>query len=511
MTSDAVDDPDLALGVTLADFGSKPMLRGHVGKKAVLLARVRDEVLAVGARCTHYNGPLEKGLLVGDTVRCPWHHACFSLRSGEALGAPAFDPLPCWKVEREGERIVVRERVASAPQPAALAGDQLQDIVIIGGGAAGFACAEMLRRRGYQGRLTMLSADADAPCDRPNLSKDYLAGKAPDEWMPLKPESFYKDNDIDLQLQVTADAIDVLASTVTTADGRALPFDRLLIATGAEPVRLPIPGADRPHVFTLRSFADSRAIVERAKTARSAVVLGSGFIGLETAAALRARGLGVHVVSRDARPLESVLGPDLGDFIRALHESHGATFHMGASLASIGASSVTLDNGADLAADLVIIGAGVRPRIALAEAAGLAVDHGILVDERLKTGVSGIYAAGDVARWRDGRSGQTSRIEHWVVAERQGQIAAENMLGARKPFQDVPFFWSAHYDVAIRYVGHAERWDTAEIDGDITARDFLVSYRKGGKTLAVAAIGRDREALVQACALAGEGSVQARA
>lgn len=487
--------PDLTQGVGIADFGGRQMLRGHVGEEAVLLARIGDEVVAVGARCTHYSGPLELGIVVGETVRCPWHHACFSLRTGEALGAPAFDPVSCWKVERKGERIIVRERAAPASQPPPHAAGQPQDIVIIGGGAAGFACAEMLRRRGYQGRLVMLSEDEDAPCDRPNLSKDFLAGAAPDEWMPLRPDDFYTGNGIDLRLRTKVAAIDVAGRKVTTADGRAFPFDRLLIATGAQPVRLPIPGADQPHVFTLRSFADCRAIIARAKQAKSAVVLGSGFIGLETAAALRARGLAVHVVSLDARPLERVLGPELGDFIRSLHESHGVVFHMGASLGAIGADAVTLKDGSTLSADLVIIGVGVRPNTALAEAAGISTDHGILVDAGLETGTPGIFAAGDVARWRQGTGGQTRRVEHWVVAERQGQVAAENMLGERKHFQDAPFFWSMHYDVAIRYVGHGESWDAIEIDGDPAARDCLVSYRKGGTVVAVAAIGRDAEAL----------------
>lgn len=500
VTEDA--DFDLTDGVTLADFGDKQMLRGHMGEKSVLLARVGDEVLAIGAKCTHYGGPLEEGILVGDTVRCPLHHACFSLRTGEALGAPAVDPLPCWLVERDGDRIVVREKAAAAPQDKTATGGHPKDIVIIGGGAAGFACAEMLRRHGYQGQLTILSEDADVPCDRPNLSKDFLAGSAPDEWMPLKAESFYTENNIDLQLATTVMGINVTDRKVKTADGRVFAFDRLLIATGAEPIRLPIPGSDRPHVFTLRSFANSRAIIERAKTAKSAVVLGSGFIGLEAAAALRERGLDVHVVSLDARPLEKILGPQLGDFIRGLHESRGVSFHLGASIAAIGAEAVTLTDGAQLPADLVIIGVGVRPRTTLAEAAGLIIDRGIFVNAQLETTAPGIYAAGDVARWASGSEGQTMRVEHWVVAERQGQVVAGNMLGAHTPFQDTPFFWSAHYDVTIRYVGHAKGWDSIEVDGDIAAHDCTVSYRKDGRVLAVATIGRDHVALEQSRLLA---------
>ena len=504
MTSPATEDAgfDLTKGITLADFDGKLMLRGHVEREPVLLARIGDDILAVGAECTHYSGPLSEGILVDDTVRCPLHHACFSLRTGEAISAPAFAPLPCWRVERDGDRIVVREKIAAAQQGQTLSGDHPRNIVIIGGGAAGFACAEMLRRRGFAGSLTMLSEDVDPPCDRPNLSKDFLAGSAPDEWMPLQPDSFYAESKIDLHLATAVADIDTANRTVKTVDGRIFPFDRLLIATGAEPVRLPIPGADQPHVFTLRSFADSRTIAERARTAKSAVILGSGFIGLEAAAALRERGLAVHVVSLDARPLERVLGPQLGDFVRGLHEGHGVAFHMGTSFTAIGETTVTLSDGTILPADLVIIGVGVRPRTALAEAAGLAVERGIVVNARLETAVSGIYAAGDVARWADEGESGTIRVEHWVVAERQGQVAAENMLGASQSFQDTPFFWSAHYDVTIRYVGHAEGWDAIEVDGDIAAQDCMVSYRKDGRLLAVATLGRDHAALEQSQLLA---------
>lgn len=508
MSADETPDlgPDLAQGVTLADFGTRRMLRGHVGDQAILLARVGDEILAVGADCTHYGGPLEQGALEGETVRCPLHHACFSLRTGEAIAAPAFDSIGCWRVERDGGRIIVREALEAPARPASAAPlAEPRKIVIVGAGAAGFAAAEMLRRRGWQGQLTLLSADADGPCDRPNLSKDYLAGTAPEEWIPLRGEEFYADSHIDLRLDTTVTRIDPAARVVHVDAGDPLPYDRLLLATGAEPVRLPIPGADQPHVFTLRSLADSRAIIERAGQARSAVVLGSGFIGLEVAGALTARGLVVHVVSLDARPLERVLGPELGNYIRGVHEARGEIFHMETSIASIDADSVTLTDGTRLDAGLVIIGVGVRPRVALAEAAGLAVERGVIVDEYLQTSQPGIYAAGDIARWPGGEDGAPMRVEHWVVAERQGQIAAGNMLGDRKPYRDVPFFWSAHHDVTIRYVGHAVDWDEIRIDGDPAARDCAVRYCKDGRTLALATIGRDGEALDEARALATAG------
>ena len=491
--------PDLAAGIPLTAFGDDNLLQGHVGKKAVVLARVGNEVLAVGATCTHYSGPLAKGIVVGDTIRCPWHHACFSLRTGEALGAPAFDPLATWKVERRDGKVFVTQKVPAEEQKAAWdkrdTTNDPQKIVIVGGGAAGFAAAEILRRHGFSGQLTMLSSDEDAPYDRPNLSKDYLAGTAEEAWMPLRSDEFYADNRIDLQLRATVERIDTQARIVTTADGRSFPFDRLLLATGAEPVRLKIPGAEHPHVFILRSMADSRAIIERAASAKTAVILGAGFIGLEVAASLRERGLAVHVVTQDARPFETVLGPDLGDLIRSAHEEHGVEFHLNTTIAGIDEQRVLLGNGCELDADLVIIGVGVRPRVALAEACGITTSRGIQVDEFLETSVPGIFAAGDVARWRDLASGAQRRVEHWVVAERQGQAAAANMLGLRRAFLDVPFFWSAHYDMTIRYVGHASSWDEIEIDGSLADRDCVVGYKKGGKIIAIAAIGRDIQAL----------------
>lgn len=490
--------PDLSVGVPIAAFGDRGLLAGHVGDEPVLLARVGEEVLAVAGKCTHYGGPLAEGILVDDTVRCPWHHACFSLRTGEALAAPAFNPLQRWSVERRGDRIVVTGQVPAdkeaAPSSQPEAAGQQERIVIVGGGAAGFAAAEMLRRRRFAGEITMLSSDGDAPYDRPNLSKDYLAGTAPESWIPLRGPKFYARNRIDLQLRTTAGRIDVGGRAVI-ADGRVFPFDRLLLATGAEPVRLPVAGADGDHVLTLRSFADSRAVIERAQGSKTAVLLGAGFIGLEVAAALRRRGLAVHVVAPEDYPLGAVLGPELGTFIRSLHEEHGVVFHLGATAERITAQAVALSDGSTIDGDLVVVGAGVKPRIALAADAGIAVDRGVLVNEFLETNVAGIFAAGDVAQWFDLNSAESRRVEHWVVAQRQGQIAAQNMLGLRQPFSSVPFFWSEHYDVSIRYVGYARSWDAIEIDGSIADRNCLVGYKKDGKIVAVAAIGRDVQAL----------------
>lgn len=501
--------PDLSAGVALADVPEGGMIGGHVGDVNVLLARQNGELFALSAKCTHYGGPLNKGLIVGETVRCPWHHACFSLRSGEALAAPALNPVACWKVEVQDERVYVRER-AKPSAPRRRPAKSPTSVVIVGGGAAGEAAAEMLRREGYDGPVTILSDDAAPPCDRPNLSKDYLAGTAQASWIPLRDDNFYREQQIELRLNTAVAAIDPADARLRLADGSMLPYGALLLATGAEPVRLNLPGADLPHVHYLRTLADSEAIIGAVEAgAKRAVVIGASFIGLEVAASLRQRGVEVHVVAPEARPLERLMGTALGDFIRALHESKGVVFHLEQTASGINASQVTLQNGEQLAADLIVIGIGVRPRTALAEAAGLEVDHGVLVNEYLQTSAPNIYAAGDIARWPDRQSGERIRVEHWVVAQRQGQTAARNILGSNEPYTAPPFFWSQHYDAAINYVGHAERWDRIEIDGDPAKYDFTARLIGGGRTLAVATIYRDVESLKIEADMEAEGQQRA--
>jgi len=497
--------PDLTLGISLTDLADGVMLLGHANGEAVFVVRRGDEVLAMGAVCSHYSGPLAEGLLEDDHVHCPWHHACFNVRTGEALRAPALNPVACWRVEVRGGKAYVTEKVereplAPTPNPSPRSGEQPGSIGIIGGGAAGNAAAEMLRREGYNGRITVIDADVDSPYDRPNLSKDYLAGNAPEEWIPLRPTGFDTANGIDI-VRGHVTSFDAKTKRVTLEGGAEHRFDRVLLATGASPVQLRVPGSDSPRVHHLRSLADSRAIIASLAGAKRAIVIGASFIGLEVAASLRARGLDVHVVAPEALPFEKVLGPELGRFIKALHEEHGVVFHLQHTVASVGADGVALDDGRSLPGDLIVAGIGVRPNVALAEAAGLAMDRGLAVDEMLETNAPGVFAAGDIARWPHAWSGERIRVEHWVVAERQGQAAARNLLGAREPFRSTPFFWSAHYDVTIAYVGHASSWDRIEVQGSIDKRDCAIAYQSKGKTLAVASIFRDHVSLAAEVAM----------
>ena len=307
-----LEGPDLSLGVKLSAIADGDILKGHVDDQAVVLVRRGEELFAVGAKCTHYGGPLAEGVIAGETIRCPWHHACFNLRSGEVLRAPARDPLPRWRVEVSDGIAYAREKLERQPRPTLSSTQLPESVVIVGGGPAGNMAAETLREEGYAGPITMLSADASLPADRPNLSKDYLAGRASEEWALLRSADFYRGKRHRSPAEHARARIDTGQPAIELADGNRLSYGALLLATGAEPVRLDVPGADLDHVHYLRTLDDSRALIAKAEKARRAVIIGASFIGLEVASSLRARGLEVHVVGPEAIPMARVLGPSLG-------------------------------------------------------------------------------------------------------------------------------------------------------------------------------------------------------
>jgi NADPH-dependent 2,4-dienoyl-CoA reductase/sulfur reductase-like enzyme/nitrite reductase/ring-hydroxylating ferredoxin subunit len=482
---------DLKSGVAIHEIADGGMLAGKVDDDDVVLVRQGKEIFAVGANCTHYHGPLAEGIVTGDSIHCPWHHACFDLRTG-APSAPALNPIPVWNVEQRDGRVFVTTR-RDIP-PATSSKTTVGSVGIIGAGPAGNAAAEMLRREGFAGTITMIGAEETVPIDRPNLSKEYLAGSAPEEWMPLRDVDFYRAQNIEILTGRRVSQLDTKTKTLTLDDGSKRAFDAILIATGSEPVRLSPPGANRVH--TLRTLRDSRAIIAEAEKGKRAVVIGASFIGLEVAASLRAREVEVTVVAPDDVPLKKTMGVEIGAFIRRLHEEHGVRFRLGTTVATFEGDRVILATGEPLAADFVVAGVGVRPNTQLAQAAGLTVDNGIIVDEFLQTSVDGIFAAGDVAHYPDRFTGNKSRVEHWVAAGRLGQTVARNILGSRTPHTAPPFFWSAHYDVTIAYVGNGAGFDRVEIHGSLDERRALAVYRKAANLMAVAAIGLDRESLL---------------
>ena len=489
---------DLRSGVPASELSEGAVVGGKLDGKKVVLVNHGGRVCALAGECTHLGAPLAKGRLMDGELICPWHHARFRVDTGEASGAPAFEPLTSFNVEKRDGRWYVG--AAKAPLPASPAGTSPSRVVIVGGGAAGHACAEMLVRKGHRGRVTVVSDDADPPYDRTFCSKQYLMGKAERAECLMAKPGFYGDNGPVFFEQCRAESIDLDARELLLAGGDRLPFDTLVIATGAESQRLDKPGFDRPEVHRLRTLEDADAIIAAAKSAKLAAVIGASFIGLEVAASLIERELEVAVIAPDKVPLAAVMGAAVGKMIRGVHEEKGVVFHLGHDAASFDGKAVTLDDGTRVEADLVVLGIGVAPRIDLARAAGLVLaakdeGGGIAVNERLETSAPGIYAVGDVASYPDARLGRRIRVEHWVHAQRQGQHVARLLMGEAADYTDIPFFWTAHYDTGLRYLGHSSGKAEQSVEGSIEGKDFVVHYCAGGKDEAVTTCNRDPAAL----------------
>ena len=360
--------------------------------------------------------------------------------------------------------------------------------VIVGAALAGAKAAETLRAEGFDGRVVLIGAEPERPYERPPLSKDYLRGESGRDKVYVHEEDFYAAQEIELLVGRTVTRLDTPARRVTLDDGQALGYDRLLLATGAEPRRVSIPGAELDGVHYLRTVGDSDVLRGRLDRGGSVVVVGAGWIGAEVAASARQRGLDVTLVAPESVPLERVLGAELGAVYRDIHADHGVQLLLGTDVEAFeGAAAVErvrTSDGRVLECDFVVVGVGVEPRSQLATAAGLAVDDGILVDEHLQTIVPGVFAAGDVANAWHPFYGERIRVEHWANALNQGPAAARNMLDRRERYDTIPYFFSDQYDVGMEYAGFAREWDRVVFRGDPATREFMAFWLVGDRVVA---------------------------
>lgn len=473
-----------------------------VGETEILLIRHQGKYLAIGAHCTHYKAPLVEGALSGDRIICPWHNAYFNITTGDQQEPPGLDSLPRYEVKIDGDKVIVSVPEDAAPTrtpPMAKydANVDSRTFVILGAGAAGAHAAETLRVANFQGRIIMATQDDCLPYDRTWLSKDYFNGKASKEQMPLRSAEFYQNHDIEVWLNKTAVRVDAQTKTIQFVDSDLLHYDALLLATGGKPRQLEVSGADLQNVFMLRSFSDCDRILEAAKTAAHAVIIGSSFIGMEAAAGLAQKGINVTVISPDSVPFEKTLGQEIGNVFQQVHEEQGVSFQLGRKVDRLEGdgkvAAAILDNGDRLPADMVIVGIGVQPATEFIDGVEHhPKDHSILVNDYLQA-ADGLYAAGDIARYPDWRTDETTRVEHWRIAAQQGRIAAHNMAGRSTKFRAVPVFWTMQFKFPLRYVGHADQWDELIIDGDLQQRQFIAFYVKDNQILAAATSQRDTE------------------
>ncbi len=496
MADDRKNPPlDFTQGLPLVDLPPGRVRAGRLGGKTLILWRNGEGISAFSGECPHLGAPLADGLVEGNRLYCPWHHACFDLSSGAVKEAPAFDNLTCYEIKIRDDRIwigaAIEPRAASSFPARRLA---QRPMVIVGGGAAGFAAADALRKERWDGEIVLVTAEQERPYDRTLLTKDYLDGHFGDDRLPIAHHTL-TDLDVRLEAGFSVTMIDRGTRALRLNDGRMQPYEKLLLATGGEPKRPNLPGIELRHVHVLRSLADCRSLLAGLKSSPRIAVIGGSFIAMEAAASLRNRGLDVSVISPEPEPMAKVLGKAISDLIVEAHRGRGVRLYLGRKVVGIEQERVRVDDGSAVAANLVLVGAGITPNVEFARQAGLKIENGICVDRYLRTSDPTVFAAGDIARWPDPYSGQEIRVEHWVVAERQGQVAAANMLGRELLYDAIPFFWTKHFDLSIRYVGHAETWDELVIEGDLARRDALVRYRSKGRDLAVATVGRDLQCL----------------
>ncbi|MEH2075962.1 MAG: FAD-dependent oxidoreductase [Nostoc sp.] len=491
-----------AVVANINDLSDGEMRQVSVGDTEILLSRIEGKFYAVGAHCAHYKAPLAEGVLSGHDVVCPWHNAYFNVTTGDQLEPPGLDSLACYEVRIEGENVIVSvpEKTTGLRSPTMAQFNPNADgrtFAILGAGAAGVHAAETLRVAGYQGRIVMITQDDKLPYDRTKLTKDYFIGETSSEEMSLRSPDFYKEHGIEVLLNQQVEQVQTKTKAIAFTGGDSLTYDVLLVATGGKPVQLDIPGADLQNILTLRSFYDTDRILTLIKQKGQAVVIGSSFIGMETAAGLSQHGLQVTVISPDSVPFKKTLGEEIGKLFQQVHEENGVSFKLGRKAVQFEGNgkveAVILDNGDRIKADIVIVGIGVQPATDFLEGIDLHPKDGSVVVDEYLCAADGIYAAGDIARYPDWRTSESLRVEHWRVAAQQGRIAAHNMAGKAVKFRGLPLFWTMQFKFPLRYVGHAESWDEIVVDGDLQKQEFIAFYIKNNQVLAVATSHRDTE------------------
>jgi NADPH-dependent 2,4-dienoyl-CoA reductase/sulfur reductase-like enzyme/nitrite reductase/ring-hydroxylating ferredoxin subunit len=465
----------------------------------VLLVRTGNgDYYALDLKCSHFGAKLNEGVLNGDKVACPWHDAHFDVKTGAVSSGPGLNALQSYPVRVVGDKVLVSvpaTPAANKPKGACLDCDK-RTFVIVGTGAAGAVAAEALRQEGFQGNIVMVTREDSLPYDRTGLSK---WPDTPKEKMLLRGEDFYKAHDIQVQRGRNVQSIDTTTKTITFSDGQTMRYDSALLATGGRPRDIPVPGKDLDQVLFMRSLEDAQNISKLAKTAKKVVIIGSSFIGMELAAALKKnmKVEDVVVVGMEKVPFERVLGTEVGGVLQKMHEENGVKFRLGRTVKSFNGKgkveSVVLDNGETLPADFVVVGAGIIPNTDLVKGVPFEKDGSILVNSSMKTSADGLFAAGDVARFP--YQGENIRVEHWNVAQNQGRAAARAMLGQKVNFNTVPFFWTRSFDVSLQYAGHASSFDDVIVKGDTSKRQFTAYYVRNDKVVAVAAMGRGTSAI----------------
>ncbi|RBL73452.1 pyridine nucleotide-disulfide oxidoreductase [Pseudomonas sp. MWU13-2625] len=479
----------------VARFADVPEDRGlpvQIGDCKLVLLRVAGQLRAFQGECPHAGAPLADGALCHGRLICPWHKAAFRAEDGALCEPPALDSLKRYPLEMRGDEVWVDDQPIFDPHvPPA---DDARTFVIVGAGAAGTACAAALREKGFGGRVVMIDHEPDAGYDRTVLSKFVLAAEMQvSETPPLRDDDFYREQRIE-RLQDEVRSIDVDGKILHLREGQSLRYDAAVLATGAVPNSLELPGADLPQVFVLRSKAQAGQIMSAAKAEQRAVIIGDSFIALECASALRQHGLEVTVLARHQVPFAAQFGEAVGKAIRALHEKNGVKFiaeHQAREIVGEGkVEAVLLDNGLRVKADLVLAGIGVHPATEAFASLPREKDQSLRVDAGMRV-AEGLWAIGDIATFP--LNGQPQRIEHWRLAQQHARIAAANMLGADEHYLDVPFFWTWHFGKNYDYLGHAEHWDEVEFIGEPEQPPFLGLFGRNGVVVAAVACEKERE------------------